>query len=68
MVAGISSAGNIDLNGVIDDQVNRAKRVNLGWVATETLHSVTHGSQIDDGGDTTKKYKFSKIFKNGLYL
>jgi hypothetical protein len=40
---------------VINDQVNRAEWVDLGWVSTKSLHGVSHGSQVDDGWDTTIK-------------
>ena len=40
---------------MVDDEVHRAERVDLGGVATEALHSITHGSEIDDGWNTPKK-------------
>jgi len=42
---------------VIDDQVDWAKGVDLGRVAAETLHSVTHGSKIDNSGYTSEVLK-----------
>jgi len=51
----VSSAGGIDLDGVIDDEVNGAEGVDLGGVTTEALHSVTHGGEVNDSGDTTKQ-------------
>ena len=63
LLSGIGSSGSVDLNGVINDQIDWAKWVDLGWIATETSHSVTHGSQIDDSWDTTNKIKSRLIIK-----
>jgi len=35
---------------VIDDQVDWAQRVDLGWITTEALHGITHGSEINNCG------------------
>ena len=37
---------------MIDNEVNRAKRVDLLSITTESLHGISHGSEIDDSGDT----------------
>ena len=50
----ILSASNIDLDGVIDDEIDWAERVDLGGVSAETVHGVTHGSEIDDSGHATR--------------
>ena len=61
MVASVSNTSGIDLDGVIDDEVDWAEWVDLGWVTTEALHGVTHGSQVDDGGHSTIKSKERKV-------
>jgi hypothetical protein len=50
--SGISSLGNIDLNGVINDQIDGDQGVDLLGITTKASHSVSHGSQIDNTGDT----------------
>jgi hypothetical protein len=55
-VLGIESAGDIDLHGMINDEVDGAEGVDLGGVASETLHSITHGGEIDDGWHTTTEW------------
>jgi len=42
----------IDLNGVINNQIDWAERVNLSWVSSESLHGVSHGSQVNNGWHT----------------
>jgi hypothetical protein len=42
----------IDLNGVIDDQVDRLERIDTFRGATEPDDRVAHGGEIDDGGNT----------------
>ena len=54
-VLGIVGAGGINLDRVIDDEVNGAKGVDFGRVSTKTLHGITHGGEINDGWNTTKK-------------
>jgi hypothetical protein len=54
LVASIASAGSIDLNGVIDDEVDGAERVDLAGVTTETLHGVTHSSEVNNSGHTSE--------------
>lgn len=61
---GISSARNIDLNGVINNEINGAKRVNLRWVTTKASHSITHGSQVDNSRHTSEKIKRQKLVMN----
>jgi hypothetical protein len=54
-VLGVECASSVDLDRVINDEVNGAEGVYLGGVTTETLHGVTHGSEINDGGHTTER-------------
>jgi hypothetical protein len=54
-VLGIVGAGGIDLDRVIDDEVDWAKWVDLGGVSSKTLHGITHGGEINDCWNTTKK-------------
>jgi len=50
LFAGISNTSGIDGDGVINDKIDGAERVDLRGIATETLHGVTHGSEINDSG------------------
>ena len=42
----------VDLDGVIDDKIDRDKRVDLLGVTTQVLHGLTHSGQIDNSRDT----------------
>jgi hypothetical protein len=33
---------------VINDQVDGHQGVDLGWISSETLHGISHGSEIDN--------------------
>ena len=33
---------------MVDDEINRNKRIDLFWIATQIFHRVTHGRQIND--------------------
>jgi len=50
----IWSTGHISLDGVIDNKINWAEWVDLGWITTESLHSISHGSKIDNGWDSSE--------------
>ena len=52
-VTGITNTSCIDLDGVINDEIDGAERVDLAGVTTETLHSVAHGGKIDNSGHAT---------------
>ena len=52
LLGGAGDTSGIDLDGVIDDEIDGAERVDLARVASKTVHSVTHGSKINDGGNT----------------
>lgn len=54
LLAGITDTSGIDLNGVIDDEIDGAERVDLGGIAAETLHGISHSSQVDDSRHATK--------------
>ena len=44
---GVGRAEEVDLHGMVDDEVDRHQRVDLGGVAAETLHGVAHGGEVD---------------------
>ena len=48
---GAGVAEGVDLDGVVDDQVDRHERVDLGRVGAELVHRVAHRGQVDDGGN-----------------
>ena len=52
-VAGITNASCIDLDGVINDEIDGAERIDLAGVTTEALHSVAHRGKIDNSGHAT---------------
>jgi hypothetical protein len=45
---------NISLDTVINDQINWAQGVNFLWVSSESHHSISHGSQVDNSWDTSE--------------
>ena len=45
---------NIGLNTVVDNEVDWAKRVNLLRVSSESDHSISHGSQVNDSWNTSE--------------
>ena len=47
----------IDLNGVVDDEVDRDQWVDGGGVTTQLVNRVAHSCQIDDGGYARKILK-----------
>ena len=48
------AAKTIDLHAVIDDQIHRNQRVDLFWIALQTMHGATQRRQIDHTGYTCK--------------
>lgn len=50
----ISVAGVINLNGVVNDQINLTKRVDLGRRSAKFTGSSSHSSQIDNSGHTSE--------------
>ena len=44
----------IDHHGMVDDEIDRHERIDLGSVAVKGGHGVAHGRQIDDGGHAGK--------------
>ena len=54
LVEGVVAAILVDLDGVINDEIDGHKRVDLVGVAAETLAGVPHGSQIDHGGHASE--------------
>lgn len=52
-LSGIERASLVDLNRMINDEIDGAQGVDLLGVATDALHAVSHGSQVDNSGDTT---------------
>ena len=60
LFGGVWSAEHISLNRVVNDQIYWAEWVDLGWVATKSLHGISHGGQINYCWDTTiKKLRIS---------
>ena len=49
LLEGVGRAEEIDLHGMVDDEVDRHQRVDLGGVAAQPLHGVAHGGKVDDG-------------------
>ena len=44
----------IDHHGVVDDEIDRHERIDLGGVAMKGVHRVAHRSQIHHGGHAVK--------------
>mmetsp|Transcript_2226 Transcript_2226/g.2889 ORF Transcript_2226/g.2889 Transcript_2226/m.2889 type:complete len:232 (-) Transcript_2226:68-763(-) len=44
----IGRSGNVDLDGVVDDQVRRTQRVYFVLVSAQPLHGVSHRGQVDN--------------------
>src|SRR5690606_10754556 len=44
----------VNNDGVVDNQINRHKRVDLFWISTKCLETITHCSQIDNRGNAGK--------------
>ena len=40
--------GLVNLDGMVDDQLDRLERIDLPGIAAEPLHRVPHGRQVDD--------------------
>jgi len=51
---GVAGAVFVDLDGMIDDQLSGLERVDLLWIATEELHRIAHGGEVDHGGTPVK--------------
>ena len=47
---GLGHAEDVGHHRVVDDQLGRNERVDLGRVAAQGLHRLAHGGQVDDGG------------------
>ena len=59
--ASVTDTGGIDTDRVINDEIDGAKRVNLGRISTKTLHGISHGGKIDDSWDTTANLKNESV-------
>ena len=57
LLGGAGNTSGINLDGVIDDEVDGAERVDLGGITAETLHGITHSGKIHNSGHTTKDLK-----------
>ena len=44
----VSAAKDVHLHRVIDDEIHRDQRIDLGWIPAQARHSGAHRSQIDD--------------------
>ena len=47
---GVARAEDVDLHGVVDDELDRHERVDLGRVAAEVGHRVAHRGEVDHAG------------------
>ena len=45
---GLGRAEDVGDHGVVDDQLGRRERVDLGRVAAEVGHRLAHGGEVDD--------------------
>ncbi len=57
LFSGIGGSGLIDSNGVINDQIDRDDGVDLIGITTKSGDGISHGSEIDDSGDTSEILK-----------
>ena len=48
LLEGVGRAEEVDLHGMVDDEVDRHQRVDLGGIAAQRLHGVAHGGEVDD--------------------
>ena len=48
---GVARAEDVDLHGVVDDELDRDERVDLGRVAAEVGHRVAHRGEVDHARD-----------------
>jgi hypothetical protein len=55
LLGSVGGSVDISLDGVINDEIDRAEGVNFGGISSESLHGVTHGSEINNGWHTTIK-------------
>ncbi len=51
IVIGLGITEVVDHHRVVDDEVDRVQRVDLGRVGAQGDHGVAHGGQVDDGGN-----------------
>ena len=49
LLEGTGRAEEVDHHRVVDDEVDRHQRVDLGRIAAEALHGVAHGGEVDHG-------------------
>lgn len=49
---GVLDSGLVNLHGVVDDEIDRAEGVDFLGIAAQTSYCVSHGSEIDDSGDS----------------
>ena len=47
LLEGVGRAEEVDLHGMVDDEVDGHQRVDLGGIAAERLHGVAHGGEVD---------------------
>lgn len=39
---------------MIDDEIDWAEWVDLGWITSKSLHGISHGSKIDNSWDSSE--------------
>lgn len=54
LVSGIEGLVDVSLNGVVNNEIDWAEWVDLLWVSSELDHSVSHGGEVDDTGDSSE--------------
>lgn len=52
--SGVSGSCNIDLNGMIDNKINWAERVDLLRITSKSFHGVSHSCEINDSWHTSE--------------
>ena len=48
LLEGVGRAEEIDLDGMVDDEVDGHQRIDLGGIAVQVAHGIAHGGQVDD--------------------
>lgn len=43
----------VGLNRVVNDEINRTQWINLRWITSQSVHCVSHSSQVHDSWHST---------------
>ena len=49
---GLGAAEDIDLHGMVDNEIDRHRRIDFLWIAAHALHRTAERSQVDQRGYT----------------